>query len=91
VPIGFAGFCLFVCRFNELCSIRACDIRSFTTYCSIFLESSKTDQLREGALINIARTERVTCPVCALEKYISAAGFQLDDDLSLHVPSSSTS
>ena len=77
--IGYAGFF----RFNELCSIRCCDVDFFPTYCCIFLECSKTDQLREGSWINIARTGQVACPVMALEKYISAAGLCLDDDLPL--------
>ena len=38
--LGYAGFF----RFSELYSIRACDIKFFPTYVSIFLESSKTDQ-----------------------------------------------
>ena len=45
-PIGFAGFL----RFSELCSVRL-----YSSHCSLFLESSKTDQLREGAWINIAK------------------------------------
>lgn len=77
--IGYAGFL----RFNELCSIRCCDVHFFPTYCSIFLECSKTDQLREGSWVSIARTGQVTCPVMALEKYILAAGLCLDDDLPL--------
>ena len=37
-----------------------------------FLESSKCDQFRDGAWIVIARTDLPTCPVKALEDYISA-------------------
>ena len=44
--IGFTGFF----RFSELCGIRACDVKLFPSYISIFLETSKTDQLREGFL-----------------------------------------
>lgn len=74
--IGFAGFL----RFSELCSICACDVRLYTSHCSIFLESSKTDQLREGAWINISRSEKATCPVTALERYLAAADIKLVDD-----------
>lgn len=77
--IGYAGFF----RFNELCSIRACDVKLCHSYCSIFLESSKTDQLREGAWINIARTGKDTCPVSALEKYVKAAKIEMDQELPL--------
>lgn len=77
--IGFAGFL----RFSELCSIRSCDVCLYASHCSIFLESSKTDQLREGSWINIARTKRITCPIAALEKYLAAANIKLDDELPL--------
>ena len=67
----------------ELCSIRARDVRLYTSHCSLFVESSKTDQSREGAWINIARSGKVTCPVAALERYLAAAGIKLDEDLPL--------
>ena len=46
--LGYAGFF----RFSELCSIRTCDIKIFATSVSIFLESSKTDQFRDGGNIS---------------------------------------
>jgi hypothetical protein len=82
--LGFAGFF----RFSELCSIRCCDVHFFPLYMSIFLESSKTDQLHEGSWIWVARTKRDACPVAVIEKYISAAEIQLDDDLPLFQGSS---
>ena len=77
--LGYAGFF----RFSELCSIRACDIKFFPTYASIFLESSKTDQFRDGAWVAIARSNQDTCPVKALEQYIAAAKIDLGEDLPL--------
>ena len=68
---------LAIFRFSELCSIRACDIKFFPTYVSIFLESSKTDQFRDGAWVAIARSNQDTCPVKALEQYIAAAKIDL--------------
>ena len=56
-----------VFRFSDLCSIRACDFKFFPTYVSIFLESSNTDQFRNGAWVAIARSNQDTCPVKALE------------------------
>ena len=50
---------------------------------SIFLESTKCDQFRDGAWIVIARTDLTTCPVNALEEYISAAQSNLSEDLPL--------
>ena len=77
--IGYAGFF----RFSELCHIKACDVKIFPSYVSIFLESSKTDQFRDGAWIIIARSDLPTCPVKALEEYISAAEIDLSEDLPL--------
>ena len=48
---------------------------------SIFLESSKCNQFRDGAWIVIARTDLPTCPVKALEDYISEAQIHLSEDL----------
>ena len=50
---------------------------------SIFLESSKCDQFRDGAWIVIARKDLPTCLVKALEDYISAAQINLSEDLPL--------
>ena len=50
---------------------------------SIFLESSKCDQFRDGVWIVIARSDLPTCPVKALEDYISAAQINLSKDLPL--------
>ena len=55
----------------------------FPSYAFIFLESSKTDQFRDGAWIVIARSDLPTCPVKALEEYRSAAQIDLSEDLSL--------
>ncbi|KAL9950751.1 hypothetical protein ACROYT_G043306 [Oculina patagonica] len=46
-------------------------------------KSSKTDQSRDGAWIAIARSDRETCPVKALEQYIAAAKIDLCEDLPL--------
>ena len=76
---GFTGFF----RFSELCGIGACDVKLFPSYISIFLETSKTDQLREGSWVLISRTGRKTCPVKALERYITAAEIDLEEELPL--------
>ena len=80
--IGFAGFF----RFSELCHIKACDVKFFPSYVSIFLESSNCDQFQDGAWIVIARTDLPTCPVKALEDYISAAQINLSEDRTEDLP-----
>ena len=67
--IGYAGFF----RFRELCRIKAFDVKFFPFNVSFYPESSKCDQFRDGAWTVIARSDLPTCPVKALEDYISAA------------------
>ena len=50
---------------------------------SIFLEYSKCNQFQDGAWIVIAMTDLPTCPVKALEDYISEAQINLPEDLPL--------
>ena len=90
--VGYAGFF----RYSDLANIRACDVKISSSFCRIFLESSKIDQLREGAWVIIARSILVTCPVKALERYIGASEMDfkrsyhyLEPYLRLRVPQSS--
>ena len=46
----------------------------------IFVESSKTDQFREGAWVPIARTNSDICPVAMLERYFRLANIQGHSD-----------
>ena len=78
-PTGYTGFF----RFSELSQIKACNVRFFPLYASIFLESAKTDQFRDGAWIVIATSDLPTCPVKALEAYVSATQIDLSKDLPL--------
>ena len=68
--IAFAGFL----RFNELASLRLCDIDMNPSHVKLFIVSSKTDQFREGAWVVITATGSHTCPVNMLLKYLNCAG-----------------
>ena len=50
--IGFAGFL----RYSELEALTESDLQIFPDHMEIFIESSKTDQYRDGAWVVIART-----------------------------------
>ena len=56
--LAFAGFL----RFNELSSLRPKDVVSHATYFELFIERSKTDEYREGAVIPIIKTGTKLCP-----------------------------
>lgn len=67
--IGYAGFL----RFNELASLKESDLHIFPDHMEIFIESSKTDQYRDGAWVMIAQTATKTCPVKMTKRYITLA------------------
>ena len=67
--LSYAGFL----RFSELVNLKKSDIEIYPTHVSLFLEKSKTDKLREGTHVLIARTNTTTCPVSMLERYLQLA------------------
>ena len=73
--LSFAGFL----RFNELIHIRPCDIKVQEGWMSMYLPRSKTDQLRKGDELLIARTGNPTCPVAMLERYMRQTRTPWDD------------
>lgn len=64
--LAFAGFL----RYDELSSLRCCDVVIQEEHLVLHIRSSKTDQLRHGAEVVIARTDSKVCPVKLLEQYI---------------------
>ena len=74
--LGYAGFF----RFDELSKLKEADVFFYEEHMEIFVESSKTDQLREGAWIVIARTRTKLCPVAMLERYFKLAGIKGEQD-----------
>ena len=66
--MGYAGFL----RFDELVNIRRNDILFEEKQIKLFIQKSKTDQLKNGSWLVIAKTGKVTCPVKYLNMYLSA-------------------
>ena len=64
--ICLAGFL----RYSELAAVKKSDLHIFSDHMEIFIESSKTDQYRDGALVVIARAPAKTCPVSMAERYV---------------------
>ena len=77
--LAFAGFL----RFDELVHIRCCDLTINEDMLKIQIPRSKTDQLRKGDQVVIARSPAVTCPVRMLERYIKMANIRMDSELFL--------
>ena len=65
----FAGFF----RFSELAGLTIKDIAISDSHLTIQVTRSKTDQYRKGDEVVIAWSDKVTCPVVNLEKYMSLA------------------
>ena len=66
----------------EHCGIRLCDVKLCSTL-SVFLEISKTNQLREDSWVPISRGDRKMGAVKVLGRYLLAAEMSLEEDLSL--------
>ena len=73
--LSFAGFL----RFSELIHIRPCDISVREDAIVLKLPCSKTDQLRRGDEVIVARSGKATCPVTKLEDYMRRAGIPWQD------------
>ena len=63
--LAFAGFL----RYDELANIRCCDLQLSPSSVTTKIPKSKTDQLRQGNEVLIARIGSDTCPVAMLEQY----------------------
>ena len=80
--LSFAGFL----RFSELIQIRPCDISIREDAMVLRLPCSKTDQLRKGDEVIIARSNKATCPVNKLEEYMKRTGTPRQDQRYLFRP-----
>ena len=72
--ISYAGFF----RYNEIANLKESDVIIYQDHLEIFVESSKTDQLRDGAWVVIARTNSDLCPVSMLDRYMKVAAISGD-------------
>ena len=77
--LAFAGFL----RCDELINLRPCDIKIGPNMMTVTIRSSKTDQLRQGNELVIARTSTRMCPVAMLERYMGLAGIDPSSELFL--------
>lgn len=59
-----------LCRFDDLCKIRASDISFEANKASIFIPRSKTDQIGEGHVVSVAASGSDSCPVFLLKAYV---------------------
>ena len=84
--LAFSGFF----RSSELCLICSKHVQFCSSYVTIFIEKSKTDQLRESRAVVIAETRSSTCPCYLLMAYMSKANRAGNSDDYLFRPISSS-
>ena len=64
--------------FDELAKLVRSDVEIKRDMLQLFIESSKTDQYRDGAWVLVASSGKVTCPVALMSRYLDRA--KLSDD-----------
>ena len=62
-------------RYDELSTIKYCDVLFGKGYMKIFLESSKTDVYRVGEWVYVSSLDSPNCPVKIVKRYLRKAGF----------------
>ena len=70
--LGFSGFM----RIKELLALRLKDVTFTEKGMTLFIETSKTDQLREGSTIFISKSGKESCPVRWTKKYLDTANIK---------------
>ena len=79
--LAFSGFL----RYDELRSIKRCDVKLFDYHLTIFIEKCKTDQFRQGNTVFIAKTFSELCPHERLKLYLLRIGLFSPMDSELFV------
>uniref|UniRef100_A0A7M5XJT8 Tyr recombinase domain-containing protein n=1 Tax=Clytia hemisphaerica TaxID=252671 RepID=A0A7M5XJT8_9CNID len=72
VLFGFAGFF----RISEILKIQLKEITFDKSGATVYLPFSKTDQVREGNIVFISKTDTECCPIYWLRKYLALSGLR---------------
>ena len=75
--LAFAAFL----RFDELTKLLGSDEKIENEILHLFIESSKTDQIRDGAWVDLASSGKATCPVSIIVRYLDKAKISFDNPL----------
>ena len=81
VVICLLAFAAFL-RFDELAKLVRSDVKIENDMLKLFIQSSKTDQYRDGAWIVVASSGKATCPVAMVNRYLERAGLSCFSPLS---------
>ncbi|XP_073231781.1 uncharacterized protein [Porites lutea] len=80
VVICLLAFAAFL-RFDELAKLVRSDVTIENDMLKLFIQSSETDQYRDGACIVVAYSRKATCPVTMMNRYLDRAGLSCDSPL----------
>ena len=69
--LSFAAFL----RFHELAKVVRSDVELDSEKFQLFIECSKTDKYRDGVLVVVAVSGKVTCPVNMMNQYLFFASY----------------
>lgn len=73
ILLSFAAFL----RYDELSSLKCCDVKFVDDYLCVYINKSKTDQYRQGNEVLVANGSTSACPVKMLQKYVMLADINL--------------
>ena len=65
-------------RFDELSKLVRSDVKIENDMLKLFIQSSKTDQYRDGAWVVVASSRKTTCPVAMMKRYLERTGLSCD-------------
>ena len=68
--LAFAAFL----RFDELAKLVRSDVKIENDMLKLFIQSSKTDQYKDGVCIVVDSSGKATCPVAMMNRYLDRAG-----------------
>jgi len=80
VVICLLAFAAFL-RIDELAKLVRFDVKIENDMLKLFIQSSKTDQYRDGVWIVVASSRKATCPVAMMNRYLDRAGLSCDSPL----------
>ena len=85
VVICLLAFAAFL-RFDELARLVRSDVKIENDMLNLFIQSSKTDQYRDGAWVVVASSRKATCQVAMMNRYLDRAGLSCDRPLFCQLP-----
>ena len=65
--VGYAGFL----RADEILKMKVCDVKIHADHMLVSVPERKNDPYRQGHIIPVIRSNKVTCPVCITEKILA--------------------